>query len=242
LAFGQIYLPLALAGAAVWLLLERGRCAAAGGVLGLIVAVKPNFVLWPALLFLAGYHRVGLIAGVVAGTLSALPLLWYGPGVYVQWLSALGRRGAEPALVDAASALGVPVLGVVIAVLLVAVTGWWLWRSHPKAAVVNAIAVPLCLLALPYTNIGYLLLLLPVFFTRPWGIGLLVAGVSMMVPYTAHYSPVVAALHPIVAALAPRLDILTSLCVLSAVASSAIRAAGLPIARLSVAKPVERSR
>ena len=78
LFLGQIYLPLVLAGVAAWLLLERGAGLWAGLLIGIVVAMKPNFLVWPVLLLLSGHYRSAVAAFVIASAISLIPLgdLW----------------------------------------------------------------------------------------------------------------------------------------------------------------------
>ena len=62
LGYLQLYAPLILAVAAAWLLMRRGNLLLAGIAIGLMVAIKPNFALWPVLMLAAGHPRVGLSA------------------------------------------------------------------------------------------------------------------------------------------------------------------------------------
>src|ERR1035437_4640503 len=86
---GQIYLPLAILSTAAWFALEAGRYRRAGILIGIVVALKPNFAIWPGLLLLAGYATAGVWASIVAVGLSAVPALLYGPQIYAQWFEAI---------------------------------------------------------------------------------------------------------------------------------------------------------
>ncbi|HEX2989765.1 MAG TPA: glycosyltransferase family 87 protein, partial [Anaerolineales bacterium] len=89
LAVGQIYILLLIPILAVWILTERGYLVLAGIALGGIVALRPNFLFWLALLALSG-DRVIVRSALISGlALSLLPIAVYGPSVYGQWLSAL---------------------------------------------------------------------------------------------------------------------------------------------------------
>jgi hypothetical protein len=99
LFLGQIYLPLVLAAVGAWLLLERGQGAFAGLLIGLVVAMKPNFLVWPVLLLLSRHYRPAFVALGVAALVSAVPLLAMGPEVYRQWVELLAsdrERAAVP--------------------------------------------------------------------------------------------------------------------------------------------------
>ena len=106
LALGQIYMPLVLAGASAWLLLERGEGAWAGFLMGLVVAMKPNFLVWPVLLLLSGHRLPALVSVATAAAISAIPLIVFGPEVYRQWLELIASDVDRAAFLTNASLAG----------------------------------------------------------------------------------------------------------------------------------------
>lgn len=188
LVLGQIYVPLALAAAGAWLLLARGRVIAAGLLIGAVVAVKPNFLVWPGLLFLAGYYRPAFAAAASAATLTAIPLLLYGPEVYGQWIAlvlndaARARFLTNASLSGIAQRLGSPALGTVLSVALLAGLAIWTWRTRPPALLVSALGLLGALLASPIAWVHYTLFLLPVFFVLPLSAPMLLAAAALIVP------------------------------------------------------------
>jgi hypothetical protein len=173
LFLGQIYLPLVLAAVAAWLLLERGQGAAAGVLIGLVVAMKPNFLVWPVLLLLSRHYRPALVAFGVAAAISAVPLLAMGPEVYRQWFELIAsdrERAAfltNASLTGLAARAGMSVVGLVLsAALLVALAAWALVR-RPAALRASAFGLLASVFASPIGWIHYTLFLLPV-FVRGW--------------------------------------------------------------------------
>ncbi|HEY8381274.1 MAG TPA: glycosyltransferase family 87 protein [Microvirga sp.] len=168
LLLGQIYLPLVLAAVAAWLLLERGEGVFAGILIGLVVAIKPNFLVWPALLFLAGFYRPALVSGLVAGLISAIPLVLYGPEVYRQWfeLIASDRERAffltNASFAGLAARAGLPVLGPVLSLALLGGLAAWAFFLRPSVLRASALALVASLLASPLGWIHYTLFLLPI--------------------------------------------------------------------------------
>jgi len=174
LFLGQIYLPLVLAAVGAWLLLERGHGAFAGVLIGLVVAMKPNFLVWPVLLLLSRHYRPAFVALGVAALVSAVPLLAMGPEVYRQWVELLAsdrERAAfltNASLTGLAARAGVSVVGLVIsAALLMALAAWALVR-RPDALRASAFGLLASVFASPIGWIHYTLFLLPV-FVRGWG-------------------------------------------------------------------------
>jgi hypothetical protein len=168
LFLGQIYLPLVLAGVAAWLLLERGAGIWAGFLIGIVVAMKPNFLVWPVLLLLSGQHRSALAAFVTAGAISLIPLMIYGPDVYRQWFELVAAdRGRALFLTNGsfaglAARAGVPSFGLVLGFLLLVGLAAWAWWRRPDVLTVSAMALLASILASPLGWIHYTLFLLPV--------------------------------------------------------------------------------
>jgi len=172
LFLGQIYLPLVFAAVAAWLLLERGAGLWAGILIGIVVAMKPNFLVWPVLLFLAGHRRPALAGVAAAGAISAIPLALYGPEVYRQWfeLIASDRERAlfltNASFAGLAARAGMPFLGTVLSLaLLGGLAAWAFWR-RPGVIPASSLALVAALLTSPLGWIQYTLFLLPVFLTH----------------------------------------------------------------------------
>jgi hypothetical protein len=188
LALGQIYLPLVLAAAGAWLLLERRRPIAAGLLIGLVVAFKPNFAIWPILLWLAGARSAAATAAAAAGLLWAVPLAAYGPAIYHQWVELiLNDQGRAAFLTNAAipglaARGGLPIAGLLAAAALLAGVAAWALRTRPDPLVASAAGLVAGILASPIAWVHYTLFLLPVFFAWRRSPVLVAAAVLMVVP------------------------------------------------------------
>jgi hypothetical protein len=188
LFLGQIYLPLVFAGVAAWMLLERGNGLAAGILIGIIVSMKPNFLVWPALLFLSGYYRPALMAGITAGIISAIPLLVYGPEVYHQWfeLVASDRERAffltNGSFAGLAARAGMPMLGLILSLALLAGLALWAFLRRPDVLVASALALVAALLASPLGWIHYTLVLLPVLLMHWHRPAMRIVALLLMIP------------------------------------------------------------
>ena len=172
---GQIYVLLFAIGLGAWLLIERGTHPLVAGLLiGLVVAVKPHFALWPLFLLLAGHPRIALTSFGIAAAVSAVPLALEGPSIYQQWLEAAQAYprialGGNASLVGQAERLGVPALGYLLSIALVMVAATVMWFARPAALRASAWGIVVALLASPIAWIGYGLLAMPVLMSRPWG-------------------------------------------------------------------------
>lgn len=168
LLLGQIYLPLVFAAVLAWALLERGNGMAAGLLIGIIAAVKPNFLVWPMLLLLSGRLRPALTAFAIMAILSAIPLATHGLDIYKQWFALLLTDQERYSFLTNASVTGlaaragVPMIGSLLSVALLAVLAIWAFLRRPPAHAVSAVALVASILASPIGWYHYGLLLLPV--------------------------------------------------------------------------------
>lgn len=188
LGLGQIYLPMALAATAGWICLDRSRPIAAGVLIGLLAAIKPNLVVWPGLLLLAGHWRPAASAFVTMAVLSLLPALVYGPEVYRAWVTLIlsdANRIVFPtnmSLAGLAIRYGLPWLGPIASAVLLLAAATWAWRARPPALDVSAIGLVAALLASPIAWIHYALFLLPVLFYRRLNPLLRIAALLLALP------------------------------------------------------------
>jgi len=176
---GQIWTVIPLLTTLTWCALRWNRSSAAAIPLAVLVAVKPNFALWPLIMFLAGYRRPSVLAGAFAAMLYALPLVLYGPVIYAQWLDvALNSRQGAGIDNSSLTSLSLPLAGLVALALII-----WLWRRSSEPAVTNTIGIAVSLLASPITWPGYLLSLLPVFASRHWSLPMSASAVLLVLPW-----------------------------------------------------------
>ncbi len=195
LYLGQIYIPLVLAATGAWLLLERRQMVWAGILIGLVVALKPNFLVWTVLLFLAGYRQASLWSVVCAAVISAIPLAFFGPEIYVQWLELVVSDGARAMFLTNASLsgftarAGIPFLGTAVsAAMLLALAAWAVFR-RPSVMRVSSFALLGAVMASPLGWIHYTLFLLPVIvgYWRRWPMWLVGVMLAVPVPFVLGY-------------------------------------------------------
>jgi hypothetical protein len=188
LALGQIYLPLVLAAVGSWLLLERGRTTSAGVLLGILVAVKPNFAVWPMLLVLAAHYRAPLVAGATAVLLMLVPIAMHGTVIYRQWIELIVTDTNRSAFLTNVSLPGLAqrmdagLAGVTLSVALLIGLSASVYRHKPSPLRVSALGILGSLLASPIAWIHYTLFLLPVFFTTRLSRPMLAAAALLVVP------------------------------------------------------------
>ena len=189
---GQVYLPMMIGAAIAWHLMERDRPLAAAIVIGCLAALKPNLLVWPALLFIAGHRRMGLAAGLAFAGASLLPMLIFGAGVYGQWVEMLtgdlaDRSGyfANATVIAVGVRAGSYLLGLALAGLVLAWAAHLVWRARLSVMEVSAIGIGVAILASPVAWMHYLLLLLPALLRMRWNRGVAIAAAVMAVPMPA---------------------------------------------------------
>ena len=171
---GQVYVLLFALGLGAWFLLQRGTHPILAGVLiGLLVAVKPHFVLWPLFLLLAGHPRVALSGLATAAAVSAVPLALEGPGVYQQWLEAAQAYprialAGNASLVGQAERFGLPAAGYALSAGLALSAALVMYLYRPNAMKASSWGIVVALLAAPIAWVGYGLLAMPVLMSRRW--------------------------------------------------------------------------
>ncbi len=185
---GEIYVLIWGSCIGAWLLLHKNHPLAAGILIGLAIAIKPQFLVWPALLWLAR-HRVTSVAAIVtAFLLNLLPAYLYGPSIFSAWLRVLPTSAwlAQPdnaSLAGLTARYGSVLPGTLAAVALVSALALWVWRRQPSPLRVSEFALIASLLASPIAWVGYTVVLLPVFLARTrWTIPLTIAAALLLFP------------------------------------------------------------
>jgi hypothetical protein len=188
---GQVYVLLALVAALAWLALTRKWCLLAGVLIGLVVAFKPMFIVWPVLLLVAGNRRAAVVSLVVAAGFTVAPLALYGPAVYGEWLDVIHTDSVNAQVANASlggwlSRVGTPGgLALTAGVALVIAVGVWVARRRPSATHTSSVALTTALLASPLAWVGYGVFLLPVFARVRWRPTIVIAAALLVVPRLA---------------------------------------------------------
>jgi hypothetical protein len=188
LYLGQVYLALLALAALAWILLDRKQFWGAGILLGFLAAFKPNFLVWPVLLLVAGYWMPAVVALLSTFVFSAIPLAFLGPQVYSSWLhviSAEPTRIAFPtnsSLPGMAARLGLTWPGTLLSLCLVVLVAILVRRHRPGIVTVSGLAICVLLLVSPITWVTYTLFLLPIFFGRRWTPLLVFVAVLLVLP------------------------------------------------------------
>ncbi len=174
LALGQIYVPLLILTIGTYVLAERGYPRLAGLTLGIIIALKPNFVFWLLVLGAAGHMTIAMTALIVGLALSVLPFLIFGIELYQQWLIALSNYPSIGLLIagntsfqSLTARFGSALTGTLISVLFVGGSLYFAHFHKLSMSKIHALGILGSLLISPFSWVGYTILTLPIFFSRP---------------------------------------------------------------------------
>jgi Glycosyltransferase family 87 len=187
LVIGQIYgLPFFLC-ALAWLLIKRNNEVGAAIAIGVFVAIRPTMVFWPVLLFLAGHRKLAIRSIATTAVLYVLPLPIYGLTIYREWFAALrsDQHGVSPlniAIDPVLSRLGLHSFGVLIAIVLAVLLGWWAYKKSPNLISVSGAGICAGILCAPLAWFYYVLFLAPLFAARPWRLIATLAACLFLLP------------------------------------------------------------
>ena len=194
LTLGQIYVFLLLFIILGWVSINRKKYILAGAAIGLVVAIKPNFIIWPIFLLVSGYYITFLASVLISLLISLIPVLFHGIQIYKQWLEASALHIETLVLPGNSSILGLTArihqitAGIVISIFLVCTL---LYFSKQKTSGrmeysehVSALGIIASILASPISWAGYTIFLLPIFFSlKKWTYPVMMSAAILSIPF-----------------------------------------------------------
>jgi hypothetical protein len=156
--------------------------------IGLLVALKPTTMFWPLFLSASGERRMALKSLTVTAAVSLLPVLVYGPSIYIGWLNAVRNdkhwiEATDIALPAYFARSGVPRAGLALALAIALALVLSIRRFRPS--IINTTGIALCaaILCSPLGWAAYATMLAPAFVARRWDTPLAnVAAVLLGIP------------------------------------------------------------
>lgn len=167
---GQIYTLLLLLSAGIFNLTKNNKFVAAGILLGLLIAIKPNFIFWALALLIAGNVTSFITAGITALVISLIPIYIYGIKVYEQWFEASQKFTPNLLIFPGNNSLqgltarfnadeaGIFLSGILVVIILIIIR-----KQKPATQTTNALSIITSLLISPIAWTGYTILLMPYF-------------------------------------------------------------------------------
>jgi hypothetical protein len=176
IGLGQIQAPLLIATSLAIIFLHQKRYILSGIFIGALVTVKPNFIVWPLLLFLSGQLIAPIVASITIITISLVPVLIYGPYIYAEWLGVhqaynvpekIGM-GINTSVIGFTTRHDLGTWGYIAGIALLLFLAWWVWQKRPDTRTVTGLGLTASLLVSPIAWIAYTLLLVPLFIKNQW--------------------------------------------------------------------------
>lgn len=200
LCLQQIYVALLALTVAIWFLLESDRDIAAGILLGVLAAIKPNMAVWPLFLVLSGRRKLILPTSVTAVVLSIIPVFLYGKAVYSEWWRAtrIDSHSIFPADISIAgnfTRFGSRPAGLIVALVALVLLAYLVRAAKPTLYETTGIALCVSILCSPLGWLDYILFLSPLLFAKRWTLLTAIAAWLLWInpafvdpqPYTSHW-------------------------------------------------------
>lgn len=173
ITLGQDYIFLMALVVIAFLLMEKNSEVAAGICISILVAAKPNYILWPLYLFIRGQKRTAIFAFASSISLCAIPVFLYGPSIYSEWLHAVANDPhwmfpTEVSIIGLATRLNHRILGEIASLAMLVFSFIFVWWKKPSMVVVSGIALCVGTLAAPLAWLHYSLFLAPILLYTPW--------------------------------------------------------------------------
>lgn len=193
---GQVYMILLLLTVVAWLSFRKNNFITAGIAIGILCALKPNFLVWPVLLILARHRKAGISAIMTFATASVFPLMFRdGLQLYRQWIDTC-RKFNGIGLISNSSIVAMfmrldPYLGTThhfrdmgyaVTIVMLLAIAWITWRTSPEVFRTSEIALVVSLLAGPLTWLGYTIVLIPMLYERRLNTLIRVGWVILCIP------------------------------------------------------------
>jgi hypothetical protein len=170
-----------------WMALRKQNWLVAGISIGIVCAIKPNFMIWPGLLVVGRSKKIGFTAFATTALISAIPLFLQGPEIYREWLDACRKfNGYElpgnASLLAFSSRAGIPQIGFVLTIILLAAATVWIFVTKPDALYTSEIGILAALLAGPISWLGYTVVLVPVMYGKKMDTLMRIGCVLLCIP------------------------------------------------------------
>lgn len=185
---GQIYIPLLFLYFCILILYKKQQKIAAAIILGLLIAIKPNFIIWAGLLFVCKDYIMSILSVATCGILSLIPVMIYGIPIYQAWNFAVQQFNgytlpANNTFIGLFSRFGLYHVGSILGGLLLIVMTIIIWKKKPNWQLTSSFAIVLSLLSSPIAWCGYTLFLIPILYERKWSTTWKVAAIIFTVPF-----------------------------------------------------------
>jgi hypothetical protein len=190
LSVGQIYVFLLFAIVLAWIFIKRQRYIYAGILIGFVIAIKPNFVIWAILLFVGGNYILAVASLMSALFFTLLPMPFLGLGAFTGWIEMnfSADKFGGLTLVENGSILGVLNsvgllwVGYILVVLFFAGSALWVYFKRPDIETISRLSLSVSLLANPLAWNMWSIVLFPFYFTPKRNNWFVWSAILFMIP------------------------------------------------------------
>ncbi len=172
---GQIYILLFFLFVLTNIYFFKGQELIAGLLLGLIISIKPNFLIILIFLFVARFMKISIVGLLSSICFTIIPLIFSGPKLYLQWIEAsIKYKGisfpSNSSLIGLFSYFQQPLIGYLLSAILFIFMVILLIKIKTNIHQVLNIGTISSLLFSPIAWPGYMLMLVPGILQQKWGI------------------------------------------------------------------------
>lgn len=188
---GQIYTLMLVLATATWVCSKQNKAILGGITLGILIAIKPNFIIWALILAVAGYRMIFWTASGVATGISLIPLFYHGTDIYLQWLDASLKYAPNLLIFPANNSFqgltarfDLPQAGSIAGIALAMFVLVFVAKQRLPVSKNNSLGIIVSLLASPIAWTGYTLLIMPILFDEEiWDWKYWLSAFIFMVPF-----------------------------------------------------------
>jgi hypothetical protein len=168
---GQIYVPLLFITFFAWQNLKNKNSIAAGFFIGILIAIKPQFIFWALFLLCIDQKAIFIISAITSIAISIIPISIYGTEIYFQWFQAMTQYTGillpgNTSIQSLFARLGNQNLGLWISLAFLGLMLLYVRFIRPGEKKTSFLAISTMLLVSPYSWSGYTLFLLPGLFSQ----------------------------------------------------------------------------
>jgi hypothetical protein len=191
---GQIYLPFLLLYGIALILLDKDKYDWFSGILlGICIAIKPNFILLAIFLLLIKKYRPSIIAFCSAALISIIPIMFYGMEIYRQWREAVASYSGyaipgNNSLMGLLIRFGLENTTPIFIILMVLFGLYTVWKNQYDVITTGTMALIITLLISPVAWPGYMTFLLPILLKNKWDTLMTISSGILVIPVTVIYA------------------------------------------------------
>jgi len=192
---GQIYVPLLVLASLFLVYSDKNRPILSGISLGLLISIKPNFLVWLIFIFLQRKWKTALVTVMTAIAVALIPFFFYGHSVYFQWLEVIEVNRQILAMPGNSSIPGLfarlghlqfawPVTAALLLTVVLLALRTPRHVTHKPRGGLDETGLIVSLLISPISWAGYTMLLLPLFLTeKHWTWNQIAAAAILAIPF-----------------------------------------------------------